>query len=129
MLTSACCPSKVISCDSETVIQEVAILMRLHHVNHVAITGKAGQTVPLGIVTEHAIVTEVLGADLDARTMTAGDIMYASVIRVQAYSELSETLNLMRMYQVRYVSVLSADGDWLGIVTMNDIIELLIDDL
>jgi CBS domain-containing protein len=85
--------------------------------------------VPIGIVTDRDIVIETIAPELDVKTITASDIMSAPVVTVRDTDGLPETLHLMRTHKVRRIPVVADDGTLFGIVTVDDVINLLAQEL
>jgi CBS domain-containing protein len=129
MLVNECCNPDVVCCGPETVVQEVAALMRKHHVGSVVVTDDENMRVPIGIVTDRDIVIETIAPELDVKTITASDIMSAPVVTVRDTDGLPETLHLMRTHKVRRIPVVADDGTLFGIVTVDDVINLLAQEL
>lgn len=121
-----CCNIGVVCCTQDTPITEVAGLMRKHHVGDViVIEEKDGTRLPLGIVTDRDIVLETVSVAIDARIFTAGDIMSKPLVSVQENAGFVETLRLMRHHKVRRMPVITAEGTLYGVVTADDIMNLL----
>lgn len=125
MLVNECCNHDIVFCDADTVVQEVAALMRHHHVGSVIVTDKDRPEAPAGIVTDRDIVVEAVAPELDVNTFTAGDIMSSPVVTVRADADLDETLHLMRTHKIRRVVVVDAAGAMAGIVSADDVIDHL----
>ena len=121
-----CCNIGVVCCEANASIPEVAGLMRKHHVGDVIVIEKKDeQRVPIGIVTDRDIVIETIALQLDANVFLAGDIMSTPIITVREDEGLIETLHLMRTHKVRRMPVVTAAGTLFGIVTADDIVNLL----
>lgn len=104
--------------------------MRQHHVGDVVITEeRGGAAVPIGIVTDRDLVIEILAQELSPDTVTAGDIMSYEVLAVGEDDSLWDTLQQMRVKGVRRVPVVDARGALAGILTLDDMLELLTDEL
>jgi CBS domain-containing protein len=126
MPISECCNKRVVSCTADATLPEVAALMRKHHVGDVVVVeNKDGGQVPVGIVTDRDIVIEAIALDLDAEVFTAGDMMTTPVLSVREDEGFVETLRLMRHHRVRRMPVVTASDSLYGIVTADDIINLL----
>ena len=121
----------VICCEADIVISEVAALMRRHHVGDVIIVDdtKNGQRIPIGIVTDRDIVIETIALDVDAKLFTASDLMMAPVVTVQDDANLTEALSIMRSKKVRRLPVVTRSGSLFGIITTDDLINLLASEL
>lgn len=126
MPISECCSIGVVCCNPSASIPEVAALMRKHHVGDVLVVeNKNGERVPVGIVTDRDIVIETIALELDANVFTAGDIMTPSLVTVRENEGFIETLRLMRQHKIRRMPIVTQAGTLFGIVTVDDIINLL----
>jgi CBS domain-containing protein len=126
MPVSECCNVDVVCCDADTAVTDVAGLMRKHHVGDVVVTeNQAGKRVPVGIVTDRDIVIETIALQVDVSSFTAGDLMSMPLATVPEGAGIVETLRMMRSHKVRRLPVVSADGALFGIVTADDLINLL----
>ena len=125
------CNMNVICCEPDKVISGVAALMRRHHVGDVIIVDdtKNGQRIPIGIVTDRDIVIETIALDVDAKLFTASDLMMAPVVTVQEDASLTEALSIMRSKKVRRLPVVTRSGSLFGIITTDDLINLLASEL
>jgi CBS domain-containing protein len=107
-----------------------AKLMRQYHVGDFVVTDEtAGGRAPVGIVTDRDIVLEVLGQDLDAVSLSLGDIMTGDLITVREHEGVFQTIQLMRAKGVRRAPVVNGEGALIGIVSVDDLIELLSEEL
>jgi signal-transduction protein with cAMP-binding, CBS, and nucleotidyltransferase domain len=130
MPISEFCNPEVVCCQTDASITEVAALMRKHHVGDVIVTGKEDQArVPLGIVTDRDIVVEAIAPQVDLNLLTAGDIMNSPLATVQMNEGLFDTLRLMKKLNVRRMPVVREDKTLFGIVTADDLIHMLVDEL
>lgn len=121
-----CCNLGVVCCSADTSLPDVAGLMRKHHVGDVIVVEeKDGMRLPLGILTDRDIVMETVSVQMDASVFTAGDIMTSPLITVREEEGLIETLRLMREHKIRRMPVVTDAGYLCGIVTADDIINLL----
>lgn len=129
MRTGEACNRTVIVVGRETPLGEAAKLMREHHVGSLVVTEDANGRVPVGIVTDRDMVVEVLAADLDYRTLTVAEIMGAKLVTAREDDDCLETLKLMRSSGVRRVPVITAKGDLAGIITIDDVLEIVAEEL
>lgn len=120
------CSRIVVLARKNTPLCDVAKLMREHHVGSVVVVEESERgRMPLGIVTDRDIVIEVIAMDLDCRTVTAGEVMGADLVTVQEDESVLDALRLMRRRGVRRVPVLTASGALAGIVTLDDVMEII----
>jgi CBS domain-containing protein len=114
----------------ETTIAAAAKLMRHYHVGSlVVVDEKAGRRVPVGIITDRDIVVEVVATGLDAGTITVGDIMVHEIVTAPESMGVMETIQLMRVKGVRRLPVVDAGGGLAGIVTVDDLLDVLAEEL
>jgi CBS domain-containing protein len=85
--------------------------------------------VPVGIVTDRDLVVEIMAPELDQRVITVGDIMIPELVTVKENAGVSETIEYMRAKGVRRVPVVDNSGGLVGILTLDDLLELLAEEL
>jgi len=124
------CNRTVVVTKRDTVLTQVAQLMREHHVGSLVIVdeGKRGR-VPVGIVTDRDIVVAVVANGVDPRKFGVGEVMKPELVTVSEGDSVFDTLRLMRERGVRRVPVLAADGTLAGIVTVDDLLEIVAEQL
>jgi len=121
---------RVVVASPGTSALEAAKLMRQHHVGDVVVIDQTGgKCVPVGIVTDRDIVVEVMAQDLDAANHAIVDIMATDLITVREYEGVFQTIKLMRAQGARRAPVVDSEGALVGIVSLDDLIELLADEL
>lgn len=126
MPISECCSTAVVSCSADASIPQVAELMRRHHVGDVVVIEmRDGDQVPIGIITDRDIVMEAIALQLEVKVFTAGDIMSTPVVTVHAREGIIEALRLMRSRNIRRLPVVTDAGTMYGIVTADDVLNLL----
>ncbi|MDO8300462.1 CBS domain-containing protein [Lacisediminimonas sp.] len=130
MPISECCIRDVICCNAEATLQEAAALMRKHHVGDLIVIDKdPAQRIPLGILTDRDIVIETVATGLDVATFTAGDVMSAPVVTVPEDAGFVEALRVMRNRGVRRLPVTNSEGTLVGLVSADDILQLLAEEM
>ncbi len=124
------CTKKVVVTQKDTGIVELAQLMRKHHVGDiVVIETHIDRMLPLGIITDRDIVVELIAEEVDLKSVTAGDLMSTTLITAQQKDGLWDTLQLMRSQGIRRLPVVNEQDFLEGIITVDDLIELLADEL
>jgi CBS domain-containing protein len=104
--------------------------MRQYHVGDLVVTDQAdGKRIPVGIVTDRDLVIEVLALGLDAASLAVEDIMTRDLATVREQEGILETIGRMRAKGVRRLPVVDAQGALAGIVTVDDLVELLAGEL
>lgn len=124
------CIREVIICNRATKVVEAAQLMRRYHVGDLVIVDDSvGKRVPVGLITDRDIVTSVVALKLDPAKVAAGDLISRQVIVAREDWGVFETIEHMRANGIRRVPVVDQQGALVGIVAVDDLIELLADEL
>ncbi len=130
MPVSEICSREVVIVQRSNTILEAAQLMRQHHVGDVVVVeDRGGVRVPVGIVTDRDLVVEIMAPAIDQRVFTVGDIMAAELVSVNEDAGMFETIEFMRAKGVRRVPVVDKGGGLVGILTLDDLLELLAEEL
>lgn len=107
-------------------VQEAAQLMRTHHVGDlVVVEERYGQLTPVGILTDRDIVIEIVAKSVDLDAVTIKDIMSFELVTAKEDDDMLETIKLMRAKGVRRIPVVSDRGGLVGILAVDDLIDLL----
>jgi CBS domain-containing protein len=88
-----------------------------------------GSSIPISIVTDRDLVVEVLAAEVDPNTLNVGDIMPGELATVKEDTGIFEAIQHMRVRGVRRLPVVDDGGNLVGIVTFDDLLELLVEEL
>jgi len=126
MTISAICSREVITVHRDATVLHAAMLMRQYQGGYViVIEDREGRAVPVGILTDRDIVIELVATDLDCRVITVGDIMLAHLAVVKEDEGIFDAIQLMSSQGIRRLPVVDKDGSLLGIVTLDDVLQLL----
>jgi CBS domain-containing protein len=107
-------------------IREAVRLMREKHVGDVIVVDdEHGQRRPAGILTDRDVVIELVAKDVDLDAMTVADAMSNAVVTVRESEELDDTIDRMRVHGVRRMPVVDDKGALVGIVTLDNLIDVL----
>ncbi|HEY8554343.1 MAG TPA: CBS domain-containing protein [Burkholderiales bacterium] len=124
------CTRDVVFCPPETGIREAARLMREYHVGTLVIAeNRDGRRVPVGIVTDRDLVVEVLAIEAPFDTVTIGDLRTSELVTAREQDDAFETLEQMRRRGVRRMPVVDAQGGLVGIVSLDDLLEIVAEEL
>ncbi|UJP06381.1 MAG: CBS domain-containing protein [Nitrosomonas sp.] len=130
MTISDICNREVIVIQRDEAVQAAAKLMRQFHVGSVIVIDKSnGGTTPVGVVTDRDLVVEVMAAELDETVITVGDIMTQELFTVKENAAVHEAVELMRRKTVRRLPVVDDAGELVGILTLDDALQLLSEQL
>ncbi|MFO7983499.1 MAG: CBS domain-containing protein [Desulfuromonadales bacterium] len=120
------CNREVVVGDRDMTILEAAKLMRQYHVGDVVVTEPRGTgQIPVGILTDRDIVVELIAEEIDLSRISVGDAMSFDPLIVKEADDLLQTVKNMRTRGVRRVPVASSEGTLAGILTLDDVLEVL----
>jgi len=124
------CNRVVVFSTKDMPLSEAGKLMREHHVGCLLVLEETDRgRIPIGIVTDRDIVVEVLSAGLDYRTVKVGEIMNADLFVAREDDDILDALQLMRRRGVRRLPVILASGVLVGIVTIDDLLGIVAEQL
>jgi CBS domain-containing protein len=124
------CNREVVIVAREAPVPEAARLMRQYHVGDLVVVDElAGPRRPVGIVTDRDIVVEVVAMQVAPETLRVGDIMSAELATVRETEGVFETIRYMRDKGIRRLPVVDRDGWLQGIVTLDDLLLLLAEEM
>jgi len=121
------CTRETVFTTRETTVATAARLMRHHHVGTLVVVEEmnGGRRVPVGIVTDRDVVVEVMATGLDPNAITVGDIMGQELVTARESEGVLETMQIMRYKGVRRLPIVDKDGQLVGIVSFDDLLEVL----
>jgi CBS domain-containing protein len=124
------CTREVICASPTTTVAAAARTMRQYHIGDVMVTRmENGRRIPLGIVTDRDIVIGVVASDLAPGALTVGDIMGAELTTANERDDVFDVMQRMRNKGVRRMPIVDADANLVGIVSIDDIIEILAEEM
>lgn len=130
MNISDICTIDTISCSRDETVQGAALLMRKHHVGDlVVVDGDGGQAIPVGILTDRDIVVSVVALGLDPASLQVGDIMSDDLLTCREDDDVYQTIEHMRLRGIRRVPVVNGNGALAGIVSADDLLEFLAEEM
>ena len=120
------CVRDVVTATRDTPVLEAARLMRSRHVGDIVVveSGKRGP-VPIGIVTDRDIVVGIIAPGIEVARLTLGDIMSRDLVTIPDTQHVFETLEQMQRHGVRRLPVVDREGVLFGIISVDDLMQLL----
>ncbi|HVL34038.1 MAG TPA: CBS domain-containing protein [Burkholderiales bacterium] len=105
-------------------------LMRQHHVGSVVVVDERnGRRFPAGMVTDRDVAVGVVALGLDPANTVLEAVMPLEVVCVRESDGLGRAVALMRAQGVRRLPVLDASGALVGVLSADDILEILAEEL
>jgi CBS domain-containing protein len=111
--------------EPETSALVAAQLMRKHHVGALVVVDAAEKSRPVGILTDRDLVLALMAEGLAPEVFTAGDIMSVELVQATPEMDAMDAVALMRRHRLRRLVIVDEAGRLTGVVTMEDILELL----
>ncbi|WP_137285628.1 CBS domain-containing protein [Halorussus salinisoli] len=116
--------SDVVTAPSETSVTELATTMDEQNVGSIVIT--EGET-PVGIVTDRDLTVRVLAEQAD-RDETAANVMSDDLCTIDSENGFYQAAQLMSEHGIRRLPVCNENDELTGIITADDLTELLADE-
>lgn len=130
MPVSEICNREVVVVQRNDTALEAAKLMRQHHVGDVLVVeDRNGVRIPVGIITDRDLIMEIMAPELDGSVITVGDIMAQALVSVKGSTGIFEAIQYMRQKSVRRLPIVNEGGGLIGILTLDDLLELLSEEL
>lgn len=118
-----CCREQVVAVSPDTPAVEVARIMGEKNVGSVVIV--TGDNRPAGVITDRDLVVRIMARGVDPGEVRAGEIPNRDVITFRDSMGIYEAIQKMAAETIRRMPVVDDDGKLIGIVTMDDIIRML----
>ena len=117
--------SDVVTASRDESIENIASMMDDHSVGSVVI---ADGDEPVGIVTDRDLTVEVIGAGESPDGVTAEDVMSSDLCTIEPDEGFYRATELMSEHGIRRLPVVDTSGQLEGIITIDDLNELLADE-
>ena len=128
--TAEICTRNVTIAFKGTSISGAARLMRENHVGCLVVVEETdGQRIVVGMLTDRDIVTAVVAPGLNPETLHAGDVMTTDLVTAREEDSLIDLMRIMRQKGVRRVPVVGGQGELVGVVTLDDVLNILAEEL
>jgi CBS domain-containing protein len=120
------CKRSVVAIASSADAAEAAQLMRAQHVGFLVVH-REGDSLrqPVGVLTDRDLVVGVMARDVDSHAVTVEDVMTRQPLIANDSDELSDMLQAMRMAGIRRVPVVDVRGALIGIMAIDDAIDVV----
>ncbi len=131
MTVGEICTRQVQSIGPDALLVDAAHRMREFHVGAlVVVEDRDGMLVPLGILTDRDIVVSVTAQGPERiQSLLVGDVVLPRLLTAQRTDSIFEALKQMRLHGVRRLPILDQDGSLFGILTLDDILAHLAEEL
>lgn len=130
MAIGTLCVREVAVANRNTTIREAAHVMRQFHVGNLVVVDESqGPARPVGIVTDRDVVLSVVATGLDPNVFTLGDVVVRELITAREDEGVFECIQKMRAHGVRRMPVVDREGGLVGIISVDDLVQLLAEEM
>ncbi|MFC1748930.1 CBS domain-containing protein [Pseudomonadota bacterium] len=124
------CNREVVVISKDASIIEAAQLMREKHVGDlVVVEPHTAGTVPVGLLTDRDIVIELVAKEADLSSVTVNEVMSTELYTIRESENISDALKCMRNKGVRRVPVVDEQENLIGIMTSDDALDIISEQL
>lgn len=128
--TGEICTRGVTIAFRQTTLNGAARLMRENHVGSLVVVDEVGGLrIVVGVLTDRDIVTAVVAADLDTRTLCVEDVMSTDLVTAREEDSLIDLMRTMRRKGVRRIPVVGGQNELIGLVALDDVLDILAQEL
>ena len=123
------CSRDVVFAVKGTSVRAAAQLMREFHVGTLVVVDERDGRVPAGIITDRDVAVAVVAKGLDPDQLCVEDVMGPDLVSAKQTDGVSQTIELMHAKGVRRLPVVDERGALVGIVSADDFVDLLAEEL
>jgi CBS domain-containing protein len=120
------CSREVDLADEKETVRAAGSRMAARNVGTLVIVDGTGR--PAGVVTDRDLALRVVGAGRDPGLVTVGEVMTPDPATVGEETPIEQALECMRRHGVRRMPVVRPDGRLAGILSIDDVLELLVEE-
>lgn len=126
MNISDICRHEIVSVDCNASLREAAKQMLAHHVGALVVTvNEAEGERAVGVLTDRDLTVETLARDLDAAGVTVGQLASRDLVAVPGDGGLEDAVAAMEKAGVRRLLVTGQHGELTGILSSDDLLEVM----
>jgi CBS domain-containing protein len=116
------CTRPVVTASAQMTVDEAARVMRSKNVGALVVVN-AGR--PVGMLTDRDVAIEVVAKGLDPDTARVGDVMHKKPITIREDLGILDAAKVFAKTGVRRLPVVTRSGVLVGVITVDDLIMLL----
>lgn len=130
LTTGDICTRNVTIAFRRTTLSGAARLMRENHVGCLVVVEETGgMRIVVGVLTDRDIVTAVVAPGLDLNSFYVEDVMTTDLVTAREDDSLIDLMRSMRRKGVRRVPVVGGQGELVGVVTFDDVLDIMAQEL
>lgn len=113
----------------EPLANAVAEMMKRHVGAIVVVETETDRVRPVGIVTDRDVIRGQVSLKKDLPSLTLREVMTSAPLTVSETSGVAEAIERMQARRVRRVPVVNDSGDLVGIVSLDDLLPIVAEEL
>jgi CBS domain-containing protein len=129
MSLASMCHREIVCVAGQASARQAAEVMRKHHVGALAVTDPHDATHVIGLLTDRDIVVDALALGQSADDCTAASLCHPQLVGVPVTATLREAIAHMLQHGVRRLFVANADGSLCGLISLDDLIKVIAQEL
>jgi CBS domain-containing protein len=131
MSMGSICSREVVIAQTDESLRAAAELMSAHGVGCVVICdeNKQSKRIPTGMLTDRDIVMAILHQHKGLDELFIGEAMSRDPLVIHDTEEVDEAIERLRAHGVRRAPVVDAQGALVGIVSLDDLLEVIAEQL
>ena len=129
MSLASLCHREIVCVAGQASARKAAEVMRKHHVGALAVTDPQDAAHVIGVLTDRDIVVDALAQGKSVDDCTAASLCHPQLVGMPITATLQEAIAHMLQHGVRRLFVANADGSLSGLISIDDIIEAIAQEL
>lgn len=129
MSLASLCHREIVCVAGQAPARKAAEVMRKHHVGAVAVTDPQDASHVIGLLTDRDIVVDALALGKSVDECTAASLCHPQLVGVPITATRHEAIAHMLQHGVRRLFVAHADGSLSGLISMDDLLEAMAEEL
>jgi CBS domain-containing protein len=126
MTVNTVCNHNVATIDLDEDVLKAAQRMRQTHVGDLIVVEQRGaHQIPVGIITDRDIVVSIIAKHLSPESIKGSDAVKTDLVTVHKDNGIEFALREMRRAGVRRVPVVGDEGELVGLLSIDDVIDHL----
>jgi CBS domain-containing protein len=120
---------QVVTVPRDMSINHAAKLMKIHKIGDIVVINDEHEGVPVGIFTDRDIAVKIVAEEVDPINFCVGDAMSEALLVLEEHLGVKEAVELMCVKGIRRAPITNQEGRVIGIISIDDLILLLADEL
>jgi CBS domain-containing protein len=120
---------EVVTAPRDMSVNQAAKLMKNHKIGDIVVIDEEHEGMPVGIFTDRDIAVKIVAEEVDPINFCVGDAMSEALLVLEERLGVKEAVELMCVKGIRRAPIINREGSIIGIISIDDLILLLADEL